>query len=47
MRSQSQVIPSYGLPVVRELPMTLEPVAPETFGGLTSTPSTVSPRSLS
>jgi len=50
MRNPSQLIspgvdsavrmPAYGLPVVRELPLALEPVAPETFGGLTSTPTT-------
>ena len=28
-------MPAYGLPVVRELPQTLEPVAADTFGGLT------------
>ena len=47
MRNPSQLIPSgaqpaarmpaYGLPVVRELPPTLEPVAADTFGGLTGT----------
>jgi len=26
--------PAYGLPRVRELPLRLEPVAPDTFGGL-------------
>ena len=50
MRNPSQLIspgvegaarmPAFGLPVVRELPLELEPVAPETFGGLTATPTT-------
>jgi len=47
MRSRSPVIPPYGLPVVEELPPALEPMATDTFGGLTSTPPTPSPRSQS
>lgn len=47
MRNPSQLIPSgaqpaarmpaYGLPVVREAPLALEPVTADTFGGLTPT----------
>jgi hypothetical protein len=54
MRNSSQLIPSgvinaarvpaYGLPVVREVPLALEPVGPETFGGLTGTQSPTPPR---
>ena len=32
--------PAYRLPQVRELPLRLEPVAPDTFGGLVSSCST-------
>jgi hypothetical protein len=41
------ISPAFGLPVVHELPVALEPVAPDTFGGLTITPPTPSPRSES
>jgi hypothetical protein len=34
--------PAYGLPRVRELPLRLEPVAPDTFGGLVGRRSTAS-----
>jgi hypothetical protein len=55
MRNPSQLIPSgaqpaarmpaYGLPVVREVPLALEPVAADTFGGLTgAVQSPTSPR---
>ena len=37
-------MPAFGLPVVQELPLALEPVAPDTFGGLTGAPSPTSPR---
>ena len=50
MRNPSQLIPTdqalaarmpaFGLPVVVEVPPVLEPVAVDTFGGLTGTPST-------
>jgi hypothetical protein len=50
MRNSSQLIsvgqvtvtgmPAFGLPVVVEVPLVLEPVAPDTFGGLTGSPST-------
>ena len=33
-------MPAFGLPVVVELPQVLEPVAADTFGGLTSAPPT-------
>ena len=33
-------MPAFGLPVVVELPPVLEPVAVDTFGGLTGAPST-------
>ena len=29
-------MPAFALPVVREMPMALEPVAADTFGGLTA-----------
>ena len=54
MRNSSQLIPigfvkaarmpAFGLPVVVEVPLALEPVAPETFGGLTGAQSPTSPR---
>ena len=54
MRNPSQLIsigfvkaarmPAFGLPVVQELPPALEPVAPDTFGGLTGAQSTTHPR---
>jgi hypothetical protein len=54
MRNSSQLIsigsvtaarmPAFGLPVVQELPLTLEPVAPDTFGGLTGAQSPTPPR---
>jgi hypothetical protein len=34
--------PAYGLPRVCELPRRLEPVAPDTFGGLIGRPSSTS-----
>ncbi len=34
--------PEYGLPRVRELPLRLEPVTPDTFGGLVGRGSTAS-----
>ena len=34
-------MPAFGLPVVVELPQVLEPVAVDTFGGLTGTPSPI------
>ena len=37
-------MPAFGLPVVKELPLALEPVAPDTFGGLTGAPSPTPPR---
>ena len=37
-------MPAFGLPVVQELPLALEPVTPETFGGLTGAPSPIPPR---
>ena len=37
-------MPAFGLPVVQELPLALEPVAPETFGGLTGAQSPIPPR---
>ena len=37
-------MPAFGIPVVKELPVALEPVAPDTFGGLTGTPSPTTPR---
>ena len=37
-------MPAFGLPVVQELPPALEPVAPDTFGGLTGAQSTTHPR---
>jgi hypothetical protein len=49
MRTTSQLAPpvafnapAYGLPRVRELPLRLEPVAPDTFGGLVGRRSTAS-----
>ena len=59
MRNSSQLIsigfvkaarmPAFALPVVREMPMALEPVAPDTFGGLTGAacPTTPPRRGLS
>ena len=54
MRNSSQLIsigfvkaarlPAFGLPVVQEMPLALEPVAPDTFGGLTGTPVPTPPR---
>ena len=54
MRNSSQLIsigifkavrmPAFGLPVVQEMPLALEPVAPETFGGLTGATSPTPPR---
>jgi hypothetical protein len=54
MRNSSQLIsigfipaarmPAFALPVVQELPLALEPVAPETFGGLTGAQSPTPPR---
>jgi hypothetical protein len=54
MRNSSQLIsigsvkaarmPAFGLPVVQELPLALEPVAPDTFGGLTGAMSPTPPR---
>jgi hypothetical protein len=38
----SRLCPAYGLPRVRELPLRLEPVAPDTFGGLVGRGSTAS-----
>ena len=38
----SGLVPAYGLPRVRELPLRLEPVAPDTFGGLVGRPSSTS-----
>jgi hypothetical protein len=38
----SGLCPAYGLPRVRELPLRLEPVAPDTFGGLVGRGSTAS-----
>ena len=37
-------MPAFGLPVVQELPLALEPVARDTFGGLTGTQSPTPPR---
>jgi hypothetical protein len=37
-------MPAFGLPVVVEVPLALEPVAPDTFGGLTGAPSPTPPR---
>ena len=36
-------MPAFGLPVVKEMPLALEPVAPETFGGLTGAASPTTP----
>jgi hypothetical protein len=54
MRDSSQLIPigvvkaarmpAFGLPVVQELPLALEPVAPDTFGGLTGAQSPTPPK---
>jgi hypothetical protein len=54
MRNSSQLIqtgqqtaawmPAFGLPVVVEVPPVLEPVAVDTFGGLTGVPPAQSPR---
>ena len=54
MRNSSQLIsigfvkaarmPAFGLPVVQELPLALEPVAADTFGGLTGAQSPTPPR---
>ena len=53
MRNSSQLIPTgqtaarmpaFGLPVVVEVPLVLEPVAVDTFGGLTGAPSPQPPR---
>jgi hypothetical protein len=54
MRNSSQLIsigfvkaarmPAFGLPVVVEVPLALEPVAPDTFGGLTGAQSPTPPR---
>ena len=54
MRNSSQLIsigvvkaarmPAFGLRVVHEVPLALEPVAPETFGGLTGAQSPTPPR---
>ena len=54
MRNSSQLIsigfvtaarmPAFELPVVHELPLALEPVAPETFGGVTGAQSPTPPR---
>jgi hypothetical protein len=54
MRNSSQLIPTgrvpaarmpaFGLPVVVEVPLALEPVAPDTFGGLTGAVSPTPPR---
>jgi hypothetical protein len=54
MRNSSQLIPigfikaarmpAFALPVVQEVPLALEPVAPDTFGGLTGAPSPTAPR---
>jgi len=38
----SGLVPAYGLPRVCELPLRLEPVAPDTFGGLVGRPSSAS-----
>jgi hypothetical protein len=35
--------PAFRLPQVSELPLRLEPVAPDTFGGLVGTPTAVHP----
>jgi hypothetical protein len=37
-------MPAFGLPLVVEVPLVLEPVAIDTFGGLTGLPSPTSPR---
>ena len=48
MPTTSQLVPpcnphhAYGLPRVRELSLRLEPVAPDTFGGLVGRPSSTS-----
>jgi hypothetical protein len=54
MRNSSQLIatglvkaarmPAFGLPVVKEVPLALEPVVADTFGGLTGAPSPTAPR---
>ena len=36
-------MPAFALPVVSEMPLALEPVAPDTFGGLTGAPSPTTP----
>jgi hypothetical protein len=35
---------AYGLPVVKETPLALEPVVPDTFGGLTGPQAPTTPR---
>ena len=37
-------MPAFGLPVVVEVPLALEPVVADTFGGLTGAPSPTAPR---
>ena len=53
MRNSTQLIPTglvkasgmpaFALPVVKEMPLALEPVAPDSFGGLTGAASPTTP----